>query len=659
MLGQIDTAVPMFTQLLHWYKVNDRTRILLHDGYRFVMTFMDAIKACPFQVYATGLPFSPTRSLLRIVYAHQVDDLRIANVLTALDQSWGPCLRTMESHKGGVRSVVFSHDGQWIASTGNDHLVKIWDSAVGILRRTFSGHTAMVATTVFSSDDRILFSGSSDGTIRTWNMTSGAPLNVINLDAPVDCIALSRTRSDIQRIFAICKVFGGSKGTDCHYRITFRILDTNGRALQVFTKDVHVDPGHHTHWSILDRKYFAVTARNRIVLYDSDPHSAWDAKEFVDPQGDVGDVNMFPQSDILLSGTYDGAIRLWQVETQTCIHVIKVHTGSIAVNPLKGFIASASNDSSVRLWSLQEKACVAMHPLPNHVLTMSFSPNGETLVSGDSESMLQLWDVQEQSETAPPEVTHRETPSSWVISPDGRFIAGLVPNNMTEIWSTRDDRLVASIAPYKTDLSLDSLVTSKDGIWVALLVDGRTLYLINIVTQEISYSILGLEPEGPSLKQPSPRDTIDGPQSSQEGPPNSLNGQLIYLRFSEFQEDEVEVGRWYLLNWHLREIAVVNEKDVPQEYLNPPQQRYTQQEGWLVDRQQNKHLCWLPPSFRGDHGDESCFLLEDALGSRYFSISGSHRITVVDLSKPGEEEESDGWRTVYNCIHRVLERCQW
>ncbi len=47
------------------------------------------------------------------------------------DISTGQCLKTLYGHSDRVWSVVFSPDGQILASAGQDEMIKLWDVATG------------------------------------------------------------------------------------------------------------------------------------------------------------------------------------------------------------------------------------------------------------------------------------------------------------------------------------------------------------------------------------------------------------------------------------------------------------------------------------------------------------------------------------------------
>jgi len=80
---------------------------------------------------------------------------------------------TLNGHTGSVLEVVFSPDGQLLATGGADRTVRVWDLESKSERFCLRGHTAKVYALAFSPDGTRLFSGSEDTTIRVWDMTHG------------------------------------------------------------------------------------------------------------------------------------------------------------------------------------------------------------------------------------------------------------------------------------------------------------------------------------------------------------------------------------------------------------------------------------------------------------------------------------------------------
>jgi COMPASS component SWD3 len=55
---------------------------------------------------------------------------------------------------------------------GADAAIKVWDTLTGRLIYTFEGHLAGISTLVWSPDGQWIASGSDDKTIRFWNVTT-------------------------------------------------------------------------------------------------------------------------------------------------------------------------------------------------------------------------------------------------------------------------------------------------------------------------------------------------------------------------------------------------------------------------------------------------------------------------------------------------------
>ncbi|KAL2884564.1 Vegetative incompatibility protein HET-E-1 [Ceratocystis lukuohia] len=145
---------------------------IVKDAYRFLLLNARVIEIAPLQVYSSALIFSPSNSLIKQIFSHE--ELDWMKVKPRVEENWDACLQTLEGHHRKVTSVVFSNDGQRLASGSADNTVKIWDATSGACVQTLEGHDHQVVSVVFSNDGQRLASGSADNTVKIWDATSGA-----------------------------------------------------------------------------------------------------------------------------------------------------------------------------------------------------------------------------------------------------------------------------------------------------------------------------------------------------------------------------------------------------------------------------------------------------------------------------------------------------
>ena len=88
--------------------------------------------------------------------------------------------RSIQAHQGSARWVRVSPDGKYLATCGNDLLVRVWNVGNGELTQQFSGHERHVYGVDFHPDGEHLVSQDLMGTVIVWNLKTGKNLRTID-----------------------------------------------------------------------------------------------------------------------------------------------------------------------------------------------------------------------------------------------------------------------------------------------------------------------------------------------------------------------------------------------------------------------------------------------------------------------------------------------
>jgi WD40 repeat protein len=114
----------------------------------------------------------------------------------------------------------------------------------------------------------------------------------------------------------------------------------------------------------------------------------------------VVSVAYFPDGHQALSGSYDGTLRIWDLETGQELRILGKVAGkilSVAISPDGRYALSGGEDRLVHLWDVENSQ--ELFAFPGHlsyVTTVAFSPDGRYALSGGHDQALRLWDVEAQ-----------------------------------------------------------------------------------------------------------------------------------------------------------------------------------------------------------------------------------------------------------------------
>ena len=178
---------------------------------------------------------------------------------------------------------------------------------------------------------------------------------------------------------------------------------------------------------------FTITHHNLNLLRYIDKHT-----------DNINSVVFSPDGEMLVSGSDDGSIRLWDVATAQQIgEPLKGHTvgvNSVIFSPNGKVLASGSR--SIRLWDVATAQQIG-DPLTGHtnyIESVVFSPDGEMLASGSYDESIRLWDVATAQQIGEPLTGHTSSVNSVVFSPDGEMLASGSDDGSIRLWDVATEQ---------------------------------------------------------------------------------------------------------------------------------------------------------------------------------------------------------------------------
>ncbi|HIQ23306.1 MAG TPA: WD40 repeat domain-containing protein [Planctomycetes bacterium] len=97
----------------------------------------------------------------------------------------GRPVRRLEGSGADTRAVVFSPDGQHLAAAGRSGRVRVWEVASGRMVSDMEGHRRRVRALAYSPDAKYLASAGEDRTIRIWEAGAGTSAGSLPAQAAV------------------------------------------------------------------------------------------------------------------------------------------------------------------------------------------------------------------------------------------------------------------------------------------------------------------------------------------------------------------------------------------------------------------------------------------------------------------------------------------
>ena len=172
----------------------------------------------------------------------------------------------------------------------------------------------------------------------------------------------------------------------------------------------------------------------------------------------------------VVSASGDGSIRHWRRDGTAIGQPWRSDGGAvgpIAVSPDETMVVSGSSDGKIRLWDIK-KGRIIGDPWEGHnddVRCIDWSPNGKEIASGSDDGTIRRWDPSTGCQIGRPV----EAGQGWVYfvkySPQGDKFASSATDGMIRVWSTGGNSklLVEITANDGRQVWVESLCWTKDG----------------------------------------------------------------------------------------------------------------------------------------------------------------------------------------------------
>ncbi|MEC4817515.1 MAG: WD40 repeat domain-containing protein [Scytonema sp. PMC 1069.18] len=336
------------------------------------------------------------RLLEDIFLAETIQTLPSDHPLKGIIGDW-ECWQTLKGHSRGINCLAFSarsHNGKALplVASGSRGETKLWDLTKGELVGTLSEYPWIVSGIVdevnslaFSPDGQTLVSGGADSTIKLWHVGAQDLIDIMHKhNGMVRCVAFTPDG----RMLAT----GGDDRKIMLWDLTLRQVTTALSLDDTAAHSLALSPNGDT---LITGSYRKIKVW-RIIRYegiiDCDPQLL---HSFSGHSHIVRSLAVSTDGKILVSGSRDKTIKIWQLETGELIRTLKGHRDgvyAIALSPDGQIIASGSADKTIKLWHMETGELLATFTGHAHTVTaVAFTASGELLVSGSLDKTIKIW----------------------------------------------------------------------------------------------------------------------------------------------------------------------------------------------------------------------------------------------------------------------------
>ncbi|XP_034370490.1 striatin-3 isoform X2 [Arvicanthis niloticus] len=332
----------------------------------------------------------------------------------AFRKTWNPKY-TLRSHFDGVRALAFHPVEPVLVTASEDHTLKLWNLQKTVPAKksasldvepiyTFRAHIGPVLSLAISSNGEQCFSGGIDATIQWWNMPSP---NVDPYDTYESNVLAGTLVAHTDAVWGLA--YSGIKNQllSCSADGTIRLWNPQEKLPCICTYNgdkehgiptsvdfIGCDPAHMvTSFNTGSAVIYDLETSQSLVMLSSQVDSGLQSSNHINR------VVSHPTLPVTITAHEDRHIKFFDNKTGKMIHSMVAHLDavtSLAVDPNGIYLMSGSHDCSIRLWNLDSKTCVQeitahRKKLDESIYDVAFHPSKAYIASAGADALAKVF----------------------------------------------------------------------------------------------------------------------------------------------------------------------------------------------------------------------------------------------------------------------------